>query len=83
METWVASVKSTNTERERKEVRKGVEKLQGRGTSGKLAFINELTDNWALQKEPDPDLLRYLLEPVVTDSPLRVTFLSSYAIRPV
>ena len=73
METWVASVKSTTTERERKEVRKGVEKLQGRGASGKLAFINELTDIWALQKEPDPDLLRYLLEPVVTDSPLRVT----------
>ena len=73
METWVASVKSTTTERERKEVRKGVDKLQGRGASGKLAFINELTDTWALQKEPDPDLLRYLLEPVVTDSPLRVT----------
>jgi len=73
METWVASVKSTTTERERKEVRKGVEKLQGRGASGKLAFINELTDTWAFQKEPDPDLLRYLLEPVVTDSPLRVT----------
>ncbi len=73
METWVASVKSTTTERERREVRKGVEKLQGRGASGKLAFINELTDTWALQKEPDPDLLRYLLKPVVTDSPLRVT----------
>jgi len=73
VETWVASVKSTTTERERKEVRKGVEKLQGRGASGKLAFINELTDTWALQKEPDPDLLRYLLELVVTDSPLRVT----------
>ena len=73
METWVASVKSTSTERERKEVRKGVEKLQGRGASGKLAFINELTDIWAFQKDPDPDLLRYLLEPVVTDSPLRVT----------
>lgn len=73
MQTWVASVKSTTTERERKEVRKGVEKLQGRGASGKLAFINELTDIWTFQKEPDPDLLRYLLEPVVTDSPLRVT----------
>ncbi len=67
METWVASVKSTTTERERREVRKAVEKLQGRGASGKLALINELIDTWALQKEPDPDLLRYLLEPVVTD----------------
>ena len=73
METWIASVKSTSTEREHKEVRKGVEKLQGRGASGKLALINELTDIWSSQKEPDPDLLRYLLEPVVTDSPLRVT----------
>jgi hypothetical protein len=73
METWVASVKSTTTERERREVRKGVEKLQGRGASGKLALINELTATWALEKEPDPNLLRYLLEPVVTDSPLRVT----------
>ena len=73
METWVASVKSTSTERERKEVRKGVEKLQGRGASGKLDLINELTATGSFQKEPDPDLLRYLLEPVVTDTPLRVT----------
>ena len=72
MQTWVASVKSTSTERERKEVRKGVEKLQGRGASGKLALINELTAIGSFQKEPDPDLLRYLLEPVVTDSPLQV-----------
>ncbi len=73
METWVASVKSTTTERERKEVRKGVEKLQGRGASGKLALIDELTATGSFQKEPDPDLLRYLLESVVTDSPLQVT----------
>ncbi len=73
MTTWVTSVKHATTDRERKEVRKGVEKLQGRGASGKLALINELTATGAFQKEPDPDLLRYLLEPVVTDSPLRVT----------
>lgn len=72
MQTWVASVKSTTTERERKEARKGVEKLQGRGASGKLALINELTATGSFQKEPDPDLLRYLLESVVTDSPLQI-----------
>ncbi len=73
MQTWVASVKNTTTERERKEVRKGVKKLQGPGASGILALINELTAIGSFQKEPDPDLLRYLLEPVVTDSPIQVT----------
>lgn len=73
MTTWVASVKKTTTDSERKEARKGVEKLQGPHASGKLALINELTAIGAFQKEPDPDLLRYLLEPVVIDFPPDIT----------
>lgn len=65
METWVASVKKTTTDNERKDVRKAVKKLQGPHASGILALSDELTGIGTFQKEPDPDLLRYLLEPVV------------------
>ncbi|HLZ57660.1 MAG TPA: hypothetical protein VKR06_11985 [Ktedonosporobacter sp.] len=64
MTTWVASVQKTTTETERKEVRKAVQKLQGPEASGKLALIDELTSIGTFEKEPDPDLLRYLLQPV-------------------
>lgn len=65
MTTWVASVQKTTNETERKEVRKVVQKLQGPHASGILALIDELTSTGTFEKEPDPDLLRYLLQPVV------------------
>jgi hypothetical protein len=69
MATWVASVKKTTTGKERKDARRAVEKLQGARFSGKLALINELTAIGAFQKEPDSELLQYLLEEVVMESP--------------
>lgn len=71
MGTWAASVRKTTTECERKEARRGVEKLQGPGATGKLALIQELTEIGAFNKDPDPDVLRHLLEAVVTDSPFQ------------
>lgn len=68
MATWVASVKKTTVAKERKGARKAVEKLQGIHSSGKVALINELTAIGAFQKEPDSELLQYLLEEVVMES---------------
>jgi hypothetical protein len=72
METWVAFVKKTTAEGERKEARKAVEKLQGPGSSGKLALISELEAIGSFQREADPEILRYLFEAVVADSTIDV-----------
>lgn len=71
MGTWVTFVKKTSPDTERKEVHRAIEKLQGRQASGKRDLINELTEMGTFAKEADSDLLRYLLAPVVTDSPIR------------
>lgn len=68
MATWVASVKMTTADKERKDARRAVEKLQGARFSGKRALLNELTAIGAFHKEPDPELLQYLLEEVVMES---------------
>src|SRR6266566_4408499 len=72
MDTWIASVRKTATETERKEVRRAVEKLQGASFSGKRALLDELTRIGTFEKEPDAELLRYLMESVVTDSPIHL-----------
>jgi hypothetical protein len=68
MATWVASVKKTTTDKERKDARRAVGKLQGARSSGKLALIDELTAIGTFRKEPDSELLEYLLEEVVMES---------------
>src|SRR5258708_7736775 len=73
METWVDSVKKTTTDNTQRGSRNTVKKLQGPHSSGILALSDELTAIGAFQKEPDPDLLRYLLEAVVPNSPLDAT----------
>ena len=70
MATWIASVRKTTTDIERKDARNAIEKIQGQRASGKLALLKELTAIGTHQKEPDPDLLRYLLETVITDQPM-------------
>jgi len=71
MGTWVTSVRKTSPATERREVRCAIEQLQGRQASGKRDLINALTQMGTFAKEADSDLLRYLLAPVVTDSPVR------------
>ncbi len=73
MDTWVAPVRKTTTDTERREVRRAVEKLQGASYAGKRALLDELTHIGTFDKEPDAELLRYLLEPVVTDAPIRLS----------
>lgn len=68
MATFVASVKKTTTDKERKDARRAVEKLQGPRSSGKLALINELAAIGTFQKDPDSELLQYLLDAVVMES---------------
>lgn len=77
MSTCVTSVKKTSPDTERKEARRAVEKLQGRQASGKRDPINELIEMGTFVKETDSDLLRYLLAPVVTDSPIRYRWRNS------
>jgi hypothetical protein len=73
MSTWVASVQHTTTDIERANARKAVEKLQGPHASDKRALLNELTAIGSFQKEPDSELLRYLLQSVVAGSPSSMT----------
>src|SRR6266581_182910 len=73
MDTWVASVRKTTTDTERREVRRAVEKLQGASYAGKRALLDELTHIGTFDKEPDAELLRFLLEPMVTDAPIRLS----------
>src|SRR6266487_4594696 len=61
MDTWVASVRKTTTDTERREVRRAVEKLQGASYAGKRALLDELTHIGTFDKEPDAELLRFLL----------------------
>ncbi len=74
MDTWVASVKNTTTDTERKEVRRAIEKVQGVSYAGKRALLDELTRIGTFEKEPDAELLRYLLESVIPSSPWNVVF---------
>ncbi len=74
MDTWVASVKNTTTDTERKEVRRAVEKVQGISFSGKRALLDELMRVGTFEKDADADVLRYRLESVITSSPWNVVF---------
>ncbi len=71
MGTWVTSVKNTSPGTARKDARSAIEKVQGTRFSGKRSLLNELAAIGAFDKDADSELLRYLIEPVITTSPIR------------
>src|SRR6266568_5219803 len=69
MGTWAAFVQKIPASKVRKDAHEVVKNIQGARASGKIALLNELIGIGAFDKDAEEDLLRYLLEPVVTSAP--------------